>query len=331
MYPSTNIFVPQPMETLATNQNAFPQGYSNQATLRSSAPHMQQQGGSFNQQPGQLLFDDMGVANLAQGPLGQMGLTYGSRWIQSSSSYVEAKYNKSFSVLKYYFNVNNSYVINKISLLLFPFRHKYWKRRIQRQPEGDVYLPPRDDINAPDLYIPLMAFVSFVLLIGYAMGTAVRFTPEVLGMTATKGLITLAFEVILIKAGFYLLNSLTVPWFDVVAYCGYKYVGIVLTLIGGFLGPYVYYALVITTGLFNAIFMVKSLKLVFPEGGGFGSPSTQKRNYFLFAIAILQLFLIYYLTYDVTAVHAFWKQSAKAPPTFAVPQGVAVLNDVDNS
>lgn len=30
---------------------------------------------------------------------------------------------------------------------------------------------PRTDINAPDLYLPTMAFVTYVLLTGYFMGT----------------------------------------------------------------------------------------------------------------------------------------------------------------
>ena len=35
------------------------------------------------------------------------------------------------------------------------------------------------DLNAPDLYIPLMAFITFVLLSGYVLGVSGEFTPEV--------------------------------------------------------------------------------------------------------------------------------------------------------
>ena len=60
-----------------------------------------------------------------------------------------------FSALKHYFNVSNSYVVNKLFLVLFPFRHKPWSRKQAMGPNGhEGYLPPRDDINSPDMYIP---------------------------------------------------------------------------------------------------------------------------------------------------------------------------------
>jgi len=32
------------------------------------------------------------------------------------------------------------------------------------------FLPPRDDLNAPDLYIPVMAFITFILLFAIQKG-----------------------------------------------------------------------------------------------------------------------------------------------------------------
>jgi hypothetical protein len=54
----------------------------------------------------------------------------------------------------------------------------------------------------------------------------IRFTPELLGATASRGLLLLVIEVLIVKFGFYLLNS-SLPLLDIVAYCGYKYVGYV--------------------------------------------------------------------------------------------------------
>lgn len=45
---------------------------------------------------------------------------------------------------------------------------------------GLKYQLPMIDENAPDLYIPLMAFITYVLVTGYAKGTSSSFTPEVL-------------------------------------------------------------------------------------------------------------------------------------------------------
>ncbi len=94
-----------------------------------------------------------------------------------------------FYRLKYYFNVNNQYVLRKLKIIMMPLSHKVfcdandvyllqsWKReRSDGGMEGDgsvpVYKPARDDINAPDLYIPVMAFVTYILLMGYSMGRA---------------------------------------------------------------------------------------------------------------------------------------------------------------
>ena len=61
-----------------------------------------------------------------------------------------------FSALKHYFNVSNKYVLNKLILVVFPWRHKPWSRKQTVGPNGQEgwYLPPRDDINSPDMYIP---------------------------------------------------------------------------------------------------------------------------------------------------------------------------------
>ena len=57
--------------------------------------------------------------------------------------------------LKHHFNVSNSYVIRKLRLVLFPWRHRPWTRRMWRSEQGhSEFQPPRDDINSPDLYIP---------------------------------------------------------------------------------------------------------------------------------------------------------------------------------
>jgi hypothetical protein len=68
-------------------------------------------------------------------------------------------------LLKTSFSVTNSYVLKKLRLVLFPWRHKSWSRKVSRRGmSGDQgsngsggvegWMPPRDDINAPDLYIP---------------------------------------------------------------------------------------------------------------------------------------------------------------------------------
>ena len=57
-------------------------------------------------------------------------------------------------LLKHHFNVSNSYVIKKLQIVLFPWRRS-WERTKRPDAQGvEQWLPPRDDINSPDLYIP---------------------------------------------------------------------------------------------------------------------------------------------------------------------------------
>lgn len=81
------------------------------------------------------------------------------------------------TTLKHHFNVSNSYVVNKLRLIVFPWRHKPWTRRIHRPDQGGYgqqgapvqaavgeWMPPREDINSPDLYIPCASILLLLPL-----------------------------------------------------------------------------------------------------------------------------------------------------------------------
>ena len=114
-----------------------------------------------------------------------------------------------FSDPQYYFQVNDHYVRNKLKVVLFPFLHRvsdsfvayiitqsalififfccvcvtyihfggfichfqgHWTRITEPVGGRLSYKPPIYDINAPDLYIPLMAFGTYVVLAGFSLG-----------------------------------------------------------------------------------------------------------------------------------------------------------------
>lgn len=93
--------------------------------------------------------------------------------------------------------MDNTYVGKKLGLIMFPFLHKVSFRFVRsfvflvRRNFGFLYaklfqdwavkydtsdspIPPRLDVNAPDLYIPLMAFVTYILMSGFVLGTQKR-------------------------------------------------------------------------------------------------------------------------------------------------------------
>lgn len=89
-----------------------------------------------------------------------------------------------------------------------------------------TWKPPREDLNAPDLYIPVMAFITYMLLVGVALGQRHAFTPEVLGMVASKATAVLVVEILVIKAACLSLSvsSDRVNFLDLIAFMSYKFV-----------------------------------------------------------------------------------------------------------
>jgi len=142
----------------------------------------------------------------------------------------------SSAVLKHYFNVTTGYVARKLLLVLFPWRHRPWSRQ-QRpssgaQDAGYYFLPPREDINSPDMYIPVMALVSYILLSALLAGLRGAFHPEVMGSTLSWAFVVVVCELLALKGGTYLLGiNNESQLLDLVAYSGYKFVGVIVTLL----------------------------------------------------------------------------------------------------
>ncbi|KAF2273338.1 YIF1-domain-containing protein [Westerdykella ornata] len=207
-------------------------------------------------------------------PTAQMGFQIGKSAVDAGQQYMEQNFGRyvSVSALKHYFNVSNSYVVNKLYIVLFPWWHRPWSRqqRLSNNGQDGYYLPPREDINSPDMYIPTMALTTYILLSTLLAGLRGFFHPELLGYTATLALSVLLLELVVIKLGTFLLAiSSSSQLLDIVAYSGYKFVGVIVslllsemlswvfghaTLIGWLVFLYCYAA--------NAFFLLRSLRYV---------------------------------------------------------------------
>jgi hypothetical protein len=203
-------------------------------------------------------------------PMAQVGLQLGREFVQTNV----ARYAPGASVLwqnlRYHFDVSNAYVLAKLRRLLFPFASRTpaaWKRKepaaaaaagalgadaVGRQSlpnaQGAVFLAPALDDNAPDLYLPTMAFITYVLVCGLLKGTRMQFHPEVLVTTSSAALLAQILEVAALKACFFSLAAEGVSMLDLVSYTGYKYVGLTInTVVGLFLGSTAYYLSLIYT------------------------------------------------------------------------------------
>ncbi|GAA5984678.1 hypothetical protein JCM10908_003455 [Rhodotorula pacifica] len=204
----------------------------------------------------------------------QIGVQFGKQALTAGQAYLDSHFTRLLPLahLKHSFNVSNSYVVNKIRLVLFPWRHRPWSRSVTRNEVTGVaegWKPPRDDINCPDLYIPVMALVTYILLSGVAAGKAGTFDPSILGQSASRSFGILLLEFVCIRLGCYLLGigeEGTVV--DLVSYEGYKFVGVIVALMAGLVGAsgWSFWLVFTYVVLANFFFQLRSLRhLVLPD------------------------------------------------------------------
>lgn len=245
--------------------------------------------GSSMNFPGQQLLND---------PMANMAVQYGQTLAGHGTEYVNRNIEKyvSSSKLKYYFAVDTAYVGKKLGLLIFPFAHSDWSLRYNK----DEPVQPRYDINAPDLYIPVMAFVTYILLAGLVLGTQSRFSPEHLGLTASTAFAWTIIELLILLLTMYILNvSTDLKYLDLLAYCGYKYVGMIVIMLGGLAFQSTgYYISLLWTAISIAFFLVRSLRLaILPHSDPSSFERGNKRRlYVLLMVAIFQPLLMWWLT-----------------------------------
>lgn len=144
-------------------------------------------------------------------------------------------------------------MLQKLQVILFPWVQKSWTRKAGRP-------PPREDINSPDLYIPGMAVVSYILLSAIQAGLTSQFHPQVLGESASKALITLLVDFLFVYIACYFLN-VSVVASDLIAYVAYKFVSVIAIILPGVLypgglGTLPFYGLFLYVFSANAFFMV---------------------------------------------------------------------------
>jgi hypothetical protein len=76
-----------------------------------------------------------------------------------------------------------------------------------------------------------MAFVTYIVLCTLLAGLRGAFQPELLGYTASTAFAIVLFEILGLKLGCYLLSiSNESQILDLLAYSGYKFVGIIISL-----------------------------------------------------------------------------------------------------
>ncbi|KAI9471024.1 MAG: YIF1-domain-containing protein [Benjaminiella poitrasii] len=288
-YQYNQSYTQQPMMQQKTHQTYDPNVYNPQPQHPSSQ--------NVNNLYSQFGFSD---------PAAQMGMQFAGTAMAQGHAYVEKNFNRwvNLPALRHYFNVSNTYVMSKIRLLLFPWRHSSWNRSITRSETGQMegFKPPREDINSPDLYIPVMAVVTYVLLCGLSAGLHKNFHPELLYIAVSTSIAIVFWEIVYTRLGCYFLS---IPFeasvLDLLCYYGYKFIGIIVTdivrLIGG--KGYISWLVFIYTGFCVSFFLLRSMRYVILPDAAAGpstmNPQRKRRLWFLLTIAALQMVYMFFL------------------------------------
>ncbi|TGZ85073.1 YIF1-domain-containing protein, partial [Ascodesmis nigricans] len=261
-----------------------------------------------------------GMGNFFGDPMtAQMGFNVARAALGGSTEAAEKNISRYLSSIKPFFSVTNLYVLRKLYILLVPWRHHPWSRlsttrstsHAESTQISTVYLPPREDLNSPDMYIPVMSFVTYILLSALIYGVSGIFHPELLGYTATSAMGAVMFELLGLKLGCYLLNIGNSQLLDLIAYSGYKFVGCTVSiLVTSMMGKgWVSRGVFTYVFLANAFFLLRSLKYVLlpDQDGAHDSAANvystgprqqrKRRTWFLFAYSyVVQLFFMLILT-----------------------------------
>mmetsp|Transcript_14625 Transcript_14625/g.27461 ORF Transcript_14625/g.27461 Transcript_14625/m.27461 type:complete len:363 (-) Transcript_14625:28-1116(-) len=290
--------------------------------------HVPQQ--TLPQQPGMGLQGQMGAganANAFVGAgaaaMGSMGINeafagaaLNSAMAQMQNSQAMRWFPYLFMSLQQLFNVGHSYVLRKLAVLMCPFlkmKQAQSSAMWDDSSPGDISsssqrgLGPdglKVDVDQPDLYIPVMSYVTYVLIFGLQRGILQDFRPEVLPSTASFALVLLVLEVGAAKLGFYVVGT-AVPFLDLMANCSYKFVPVTLMVIVRILtGQNPVYWVFFTYFAACAAWAVRRFLLHFEPSGmkeQYGVAPSAMHGHMILGLAIAQLPMCWLLTPSAAA------------------------------
>ncbi|KAL6741405.1 hypothetical protein Aduo_014663 [Ancylostoma duodenale] len=232
-------------------------------------------------------------------PMLQAAQQFGGQFAEQQKEKI-TKYLSAFN-LKYYFTVDNAYVGKKLGILLFPFVHSDWSLKYSGSEDP---VPAKDDVNAPDLYIPLMAFITYIIVSGFVLGTQGRFSPEILGILTSNAFIWVIIENIIIFVSKYVLNiSQSLSVWHSLAYSTYKFFGMIICLLMFMAGGKTfYYCALGYTSLALVFFLLRTVKNFIFDSHHFGGEEGRKRKLTLILfILVSQPLIMWWLTSGVTS------------------------------
>mmetsp|Transcript_16093 Transcript_16093/g.48203 ORF Transcript_16093/g.48203 Transcript_16093/m.48203 type:complete len:358 (-) Transcript_16093:1579-2652(-) len=318
----------QPQQMWQQNQQPYGQAgayppQQGQYMQQPSAPPMHMQGQQYPQHGQQFMPQGPGfgmmpnggdafMTGLATDMLQQQSATY----IQRGQAFMQQRMGfLSTDVMHYFFNLNSEYVRHKLLMLVAPFLRRWnYARVLEQISGGHKYLPPRQDVNAPDLYIPLMAAGTYCILMCLEAAQRHAFKPDLMTSAVSTASVAWFINAVILKLLLHLMGiPSAIPFLEVVAYAGYAFVHVcITTILGAAFGRLTWYVMWGYGSLCMAIFIVRTIKrIIFHEARQY-RVNTSTHNYVLLGLALFQFLLTYVLGIRPAVVVAAARQAGKA-------------------
>jgi len=268
-------------------------------------PQQQQASSQPNakQQPGQDQFQAQFQQMNAMAP---MAMNMGQQFLGQQADMLKAKADEYIPTtkLRYLFAVDNSYVFHKLKIIAFPWMNSDWALKYQSDANNPV--APRDDVNAHDMYIPTMAFITYILLSGLSLGSQGRFDPEKLGEITSMATGWIVLEVLVTLFALFIIQAKTdLNYLDIISFSGYKFVPMIFAIGAGiFFQSHTVFLCVGIYGMASlCYFLINSLKIRVQSASsaahGQYQPGDRRRHYITLGISLVQPLLFYIITRNV--------------------------------
>ncbi|KRY75469.1 Protein YIF1B-B [Trichinella pseudospiralis] len=226
--------------------------------------------------------------SIASEPVADFAKAYGGRIAQEGKE--KLSHYISLARMKQYFDVDNKFVGRKLSMILFPFFGRFWGN--SRYTES-----PRLNPCAVDLYIPTLAVVTYIFVSGWLLGLQNRFSPEKLGLLSSATMAWLFAENIVVIVMRYIMSvSQSLTFWDTLAFSGYKYVGMICSLIAFIISGRSAYNYCLTYCCISvSVFLARSLKVYVADARSY-EEGKKRKMYLLLFISLTQPFIMWWLT-----------------------------------
>eukprot|EP00391_Amoebophrya_sp_Ameob2_P007305 CAMPEP_0178983334 /NCGR_PEP_ID=MMETSP0795-20121207/1002_1 /TAXON_ID=88552 /ORGANISM="Amoebophrya sp., Strain Ameob2" /LENGTH=553 /DNA_ID=CAMNT_0020674095 /DNA_START=226 /DNA_END=1887 /DNA_ORIENTATION=- len=253
----------------------------------------------------------MGVNN----PMANLAINAGMDQVSKNATFL-TRYLPSFDYFKSYFAVNHMYVLKKLGILFFPFKKNGTlyapvpeDKNLGLRPghdkpdtDGQQIVVLKSNVEEPELYTPVMGFITYVVLIALHMGVTDRFHSDVFATTFKYSVLLGILENGVGKIAFLTINS-SVSILDLIAFTGYKYVVLsVLTLFAMFLTYnalfwlfFVYFAAAACFAMWRFLSGYQSFNSDHAREMGIASNTGMLHKQVILVLAALQAFLIWFM------------------------------------